>query len=260
MSAQEVVGTPGPIALISTPADCDPLPTDWLRTFCDLTLRSDWQAIIGPHDPFGWPRTDVGAPVTWLAAMARATIDGDTTICHAVAMREWLTYGAGLGAGPLAAATPAPVQPIARCLTSLRTTAEYGTFSVSDPHETTVGPRVASASVTVTVGADALVHAGAASAPTFDPGVLCDPRITTEDCARIIDAVTAALSQRLASVIGMTVRPAALPWTASASPHPTPSAGQWLGTVVVGLTGSGSLTFEATDVAGQISLMQVDAP
>ena len=117
---------------ISTAADCNGLPSGWIRSFCALTLRPDWQAIIGPTDPLPDP-ADGTDSVTWFASLARAEIDGDTTLCSDVAMRMWITMGSGLGGAPPPGTTPTPVHPIAACLDSIRRTAAAGSFTVDGP-------------------------------------------------------------------------------------------------------------------------------
>lgn len=247
--ALETDGSPGPTVTISSPSDCDVLPTDWLQTFCGLTLRPEWSMIIGPYDPLGQPRSTTS--VTWFAAMARATIDGDISLCSDVAMREWITIGSGLGGAPPPGSTPAPTRPTSECLTYLRTTAGKGTFFVTDPN--------GQANVIISVDPGAAANTASSSPPAFDPKVACEPTMERNTCGRLIDAVTAALGDQQGSVVALGGRSAVLPCSASASPCAAPSGGQWLGSVVVSLT-SGSLAFDVADVGGTATAVQVPAP
>jgi hypothetical protein len=184
--------------------------------------------------------------------MALATIDGDTTLCSDVAMREWITAGSGLGGAPPPGSTQAPVRPTTECLTYLRTTAESGTFSVTDPNDHD--------SVILSVDPGAAAKTASASPPTFDPMIACEPAMTRDTCGRLIEAATAALGDQRASAVSLGGRSAILPCSTSASPCAAPSGGQWIGSVLVSLTGGGSLAFDVADVEGATTAVQVPSP
>lgn len=235
---------------ITTPDDCAFLADDWLRSFCALTLRSGWHAIIGPTDP----KPD---SATWWAAWARAMIDGDSTFCFDGAMRTWVSLGSHLGATPSAGPTSPPVRPIAACLSLWRSTATKGTFTLSDQGPgTTDGPAIVSGpQVSVTVASGAAARAAQGVAPTFDPQVACG--VPHDQCDRMLDAVTDVLGARSPTVQILEVRAEILSCPAAASPCPPPDGGQWLGSVLAGQGGNAALDFDVADVAGQLTVVEV---
>jgi hypothetical protein len=240
-------GSPGPTTSIATAADCDALPTEWLRSFCALTLRSDWRAIVAP-DPLARP-PNATTSVTWFASMARASIDGDTTLCSDVAMREWVTLGSGLGGAPPPGSTPAPVHPVAACLDYLRSTSAKGTFTITDPgHQDTV-------QISVDPGAGARAAGG--SAPAFDPKLVCGQALTRDVCNQLVDAVTTALGSRQSGVQVLSGYAQPVGCSTSVTPCPPPEGGRWLGGVLVGLGGNEVLAFDVADVGGQVTATEV---
>ena len=238
-------GSFGPTTVIATVADCDVLPTEWLRSFCALTLRSEWRAIAAPIDPFGQPPPSV----TWFASIARASIDGDTSLCSDVAMREWLTLGSGHGGAPPPSATPAPLYPIAACLDYLRSVAAKGTFIVTD--------RAGPDSVQISVDPGAVARAASGSAPAFDPPLSCGRDVTRDVCVRLVDAVTTALGSRQSGVRVLAGYAQPVGCLTSVTPCPPPAGGRWLGGMLVGLGGNDALAFDVAEVGGQVTATEV---
>ena len=243
-----------PPILFSTAADCGTLPTDWLKSFCALTLRSDWRAIIGPTDPFAAPPNGYSS-VTWLAALARAEIDGDPSICLDVSAREWLSADPRPVA-PAPGATNELAHPVATCLRDLRTGAANGSFTVTDPDD--------QHTVQLVVVPGALARVAAASAPAFDPGIVCSSApgngrdsLTRDVCNRLMAAVAAALGSAQAKVQTLIAYPQPIECAKSGSPCPPPDGGIWLAEVYA-VTGSRTgLAFRVEVVAGQLVLTEV---
>ena len=252
LSAQ---GSPGPTRSIATPADCDTLPTDWSRSVCALTLRSDWHAIIAPTDPFAAPPNGYSSP-TWIASMARAQIDGDRTLCSDVTMREWISASSNPVAPP-PGPTPTPVGPIGSCLDALRSTTAQGSFSV----ENAAGENM----LKFFVDPGAVARAAGGSAPAFDPKVLCTSppgsgreSLTRDVCNQLVDAVTTALGSRRSAVQALFAYPVPIECLKSApAACPSPSGGSWLGGVVAALAGNQGFGFDVTEVGGQVTVAEV---
>ncbi len=246
--------TVGPFLAIRVPADCDPVPTTWLRSFCQLTLRGDWRAIVAPTDPFGGPAASSQRPVvwtvSWYATMARAALDGDTSFCTDVSIREWITFGYHLGAAPQPGASPSAHHPVAVCLAWLRTEAAATLIPISDPSSPGIEADLA-------VDPAAAAHAAIGTPPAFDPPLVCDPSLTRDTCTRLIDAVAPLVSSR--AVEGL--RGVAVPPSCTlARTCPPLTSGTWLGGVLVGLVGGTTLAFDARDVSGVVTAVQVAYP
>jgi hypothetical protein len=239
-------GSSRPLISVTAAADCQPMPTDWLRQFCALTLRSDWRTIISPTDPFA-PPPNATSSVTFLASVARAEISGDTTLCSDVAMREWLSASPG-GQGPPPGETIPPKRPIADCIEILRETAAKGSFTVTDPDN--------EHAVNLLVDPGAADRAGAASQPAADPIVACLPGLTRNACDVLIDAVTSDAGSRASS---WEVLRASGPDTTCDPSRSTcpPAAGISLGTVQVGLRGGGHALFQVVEINGQIKTIDL---
>ncbi len=243
-------GSPGPTITVSTATDCEPLPSDWLREVCALTLRSAWQGIIADTDLFNDPTTGISSP-TWWAALERAEIDGDTSICFDVSMRMWISLGSHLGGAPEPGSTPAPVHPIGACIGFLRSTAAKGSFQINDQGG---GPGM----VMLYVGPSAAAKAAAGEPPAFDPYVVCDVRSLTRDvCNQLVAAVTTALGSRQAQVQEMAVFGGPAECLRATAPCPTPVAAGFVGGVVAGPLNTGNLAFDVTSVNGQLGVTEV---
>jgi hypothetical protein len=240
-------GSQKPLITVATPADCQPMPTDWLRSFCTLTLRSDWRTIIAPSDPFA-PPPNAYSSVTFLASLARAEIDGDTSFCADVTIREFLSASPG-GSAPAPGATNPPRHPIATCIGSLQATAGAGSFTVTDPDN--------EQNVKVLVGAGAAPRAAAGSAPAFDPAVACQAPLTRDACEQLIDATTAALGSRTAATQDLIAYAPPVTCGGGTSPCPPPTNGIWLGSVVAGEAGARTLVFDAAEVGGQLKVTEI---
>jgi hypothetical protein len=244
-------GSPGPTILISTAADCDPLPSDWLRQVCGLTLRSAWQAIIAETDPLGDPTSGTSSP-TWWAALERASIDGDTSLCSDVSMRTWVSLGSSLGAAPEPGSTPSPVHPVAACVGFLRSTAASGSFQINDQ-----GAGNPQSIVKLYVDPGAVAKAAAGSAPAFDPIVACDLRSLTRDlCNQLVAVVITALGSRQSQVQTLLVRGVPAECLTSASPCPSP-AGGFMGSVSAGPINKTEFAFDVTNVGGQLKVTEI---
>lgn len=249
--------TPSPTMTISTEADCTTLPPGWLRSFCSLTLRSTWPAIIGPTDPLGEP-PDGNASVTWFATLARAAIDGDTSVCSDVAMRMWISMASHLGGAPPPDSTPSPVHPTAICLTDLRSMVAKGSVSVDGPPYKLSAQEWATDTVRVFVDPAAVTHAVVGLAPSFDPYLACDmATLTRAVCSQLIDAVTVALGSRQGAVATLLAYGHPYGCLTSASPCAPPDGGAWLGAVVASTGDKTGFAFDVADVAGQIRVIEV---
>ncbi|MGH2512289.1 MAG: hypothetical protein ACRDGQ_06350 [Candidatus Limnocylindrales bacterium] len=242
-------GSASPSLLVSSAADCQSMPTDWLRSFCTLTLQSDWRGILSPTDPFADP-PNAYSSVSFLAASGRAEIEGDPTFCADIAMREFISAGIQGGAPP-PGSSPVPLRPIADCLAFLRNTAGAGSFMANDPDS--------GQGVRVYVDPGAAAQAAKGSAPAFDPRIVCAKPLPRIDCGELIDAVTAALSSNGSVTIlagfGQPIECSATP--GSCAP---PLAGTWLGSVRVGLAGSEDAFYDVARVNGQAVVTEVPAP
>ena len=249
--------TPGPTVTISTTVDCGGLPSAWIQSFCSLTLRSDWQAIIGPTDPLVEP-PDGSESATWFASLARAEINGDTSICTDVAMRFWLSAGSGLGGAPLPGSTPTPVHPVAICLRDLRSMVAQGSLTVTGPPYKVSAQEWGMDTVRVFVDPAAASHVTAGSAPSFDPFVACDmATLTRATCGQLIDAVTLALGSRQGKVASLLAYGHPYGCLTSASPCAPPDGGRWLGSVLASIGDKTGFAFDVADVAGQIRVSEV---
>ena len=243
-------GSPGPTITISTASDCDPLPSDWLRQVCGLTLRSAWQAIIAETDPFGDPTTGTSSP-TWWAALERAEIDGDTSLCSDVSMQTWISRGSSLGAAPEPGSTPSPVHPVAACIGFLRSTAASGSFQINDQGGGNL-PTI----VKLYVNPGAVARAASGSAPAFDPYVACDLRSLTRDlCNQMVAAVTTALGSRQSQVQTLSVRGVPAECLTTASPCPSP--GGFIGSVFAGPINKTEFAFDVANVGGGLKVTEV---
>jgi hypothetical protein len=243
-------GSPGPTITISTASDCDPLPSDWLRQVCGLTLRSAWQAIIAETDPSSDPTTATNSP-TWWAALERASIDGDTSLCSDVSMQTWISHGRSLGAAPEPGSTPSPIHPVAACVGFLRSTAASGSF-----HNDQGGGNLR-AIVELYVDPGAVAKAAAGSAPAFDPYVACDLRSLTRDlCNQLVAVVITALGSRQSQVQTLFVRGVPAECLTSASPCPSP-AGGFVGSVFAGPINKTEFVFDVATVGGQLEVTEV---
>jgi hypothetical protein len=260
VSVQTLPGSAGPTMTISEPSDCDAMPSDWLRQICALTLRPDWQSIIAPADPLGQlgplPSGKTPAEVgtaTWWAALVRANIDGDTTLCSDASARFWVTLGSGLGAAPEPGSTPAPLHPVASCVTSFRKNVSQGSFTITDD-----AIPLSPSTVTFFVAPDAAARVGLGSAPAFDPSFGCDYRsMSRETCNDLLAAILPVLGDRQRQVERLILRGGSLACTTSASPCPPPSGGSWLGNVVA-LTGqSTGFAFDVAEIGGQVEVTEV---
>ncbi|HEY7936641.1 MAG TPA: hypothetical protein VID26_05870 [Candidatus Limnocylindrales bacterium] len=257
VSIQTTPGSAGPTTTISQPSDCNVMPSDWLLQVCGLALRPDWQSIIAATDPLGpaapvFAKTSVSS-VTWWAALTRATIDGDTSLCSDASMRWWITLGSGLGGAPQPGATPAPLHPVASCLNSFRSTIAEGSFTLTDQSHLPD-----TSTVSFFVSPDASAQAGLGSAPAFDPSFGCDYRsMTRETCNDLLAAILPVLGDRESQVDRLVLRGGSLECTTSSSPCPPPSGGTWLGNVVA-LTGqSTGFAFDVAEIDGQIVTTEV---
>jgi hypothetical protein len=257
LSYEANVQTPGPTMTISTAADCNGLPSGWIRSFCALTLRPDWQAIIGPTDPLPDP-ADGTDSVTWFASLARAEIDGDTTLCSDVAMRMWITMGSGLGGAPPPGATPTPVHPIAACLDSFRRTAAAGSFTVDGPAYHVTAQQLATDTVQVFENPAAVARAAGGTAPTFDPYLVCDLATVSRDvCDQLVAAVTTTLGSRQSGVQTIRGSGALADCPGSSSSCPPPAAGSWLGGVLASTGSSTGYAFNVAEAGGQLTVVEV---
>lgn len=259
VSVQTLPGSPGPTTTISRPSDCNAMPSDWLLQICALTLRPDWQSIIASTDPLG-PKISGGSSpahvgtASWWAALARATIDGDTSLCTDASMRWWITLGSSQGAAPEPGSSPEPIQPVATCLDSFRSTVEEGSFTITDAGLLT---KPSTVTFFVRTGATALLAPGAA--PIFDPEFGCDPGILTRNtCNELLLAATASLEpDRQDQVYALAMRGGSFECLSTPSPCPPPPGGTWLGNVVARTSLTSGFAFDVAFVAGEIVTTEV---
>ena len=174
-------GSPISTKTIATTGDCAFLSTDWLRSFCALTLRSDWRAIIGPTDPFVEP-ADGTDSVTWMAALARAQIEGDTSLCLDVAARFWMSAGSVNRSAPAPGSTYAPIQPVAACIADFRNVAAKGTFN---------GPADGMNVIELVVDQGARARIDGGPTASFDPIVGCSEPMNRDVCNEIVQPAMA---------------------------------------------------------------------
>lgn len=243
-----------PPALISTTTDCATMPTVWLKSFCALTLRSDWRAIIAPTDPFGAP-PNAYSSVTWLASLARAQIDGDTSICSDASAREWLTAGPR-PVPPAPGTTAQSLAPVASCLLNWKEVAAKGFFTVTDADD--------QHTVQLVVASGAAARVATASPPAFDPGIVCSTApgngrdsLTRDVCNRLIAAVTLALGTRRAQVQTLIAYPQPIECLKAGSPCPPPDGGTWLAEVLASTGSNKGVAFRVEETAGQLVLTEV---
>ena len=211
-----LAGFPAPnrVRLVTTPADCAPLATAGARQSCELVLHADWRSIAAPTDPLN--------TITWRAAMTRAALNGDTSICDDIRMKTWLSFPT-TGAAPPPDAISSSVGPTASCRQFLWTEATLGSMD--------------SVQIDRRPGA-------AAPLPTPDPQEACwwsfhNAPFPLTTCT----AMVAAVLQRYPAPSPVTVISAATTTKpcangTAACPVPPPT-GTFLGTVVVGLRGGG---------------------
>ena len=253
--------SPGPVRTIAKPSDCTEMPTDWLAQICSLTLRPDWQSIIGSTDPFGadglgstggTSPAHTGTP-SWWASLVRANIDGDATLCSDASARSWVTFGSRGGGAPEPGSSPAPLHPVAVCLSSFRRNVSLGSFTISDG---AILPNPPQLTFFVDPGASARVALG--SAPAFDPGLFCDPRSASrETCNALLAAVLPVLGDRQGQVQGLGLQGGSFECTTSASPCPPPPGGTWLGYVVASTGESTGFAFDVAEIGGQVVVTEV---
>ena len=242
-------GSPGPTRTIAAVSDCAFLGTDWLRSYCGLTLRSDWRTIIAPTDPFVEP-ADGTDSVTWMSALTRAEIEGDTTICLDAAARFWMCAGSVNKAAPQPGATYAPVRPVAACIASFRTYATKGSF---------IGPADGSHVIELLVDQGALARIDGGPAASFDPIVACGGAMHRDVCNQVFDAVAAVLGSRQSQVGSLLAQAEPISCLTTSSPCPPPSAGTWFGGARVDIAKTEHY-FDVVDIAGQITAIEVPAP
>ncbi len=257
-------GTPleGP-RTVSTPADCAFLADDWLRRLCSLTLDRDWRAI--PVAPF---TQNEGADPGLFAALSRAQIDGDPTLCLDGLGRSVYTLAHQPGGAPPPNATPAPIHPVAECLRALRSTAAAGTFVMEDRGPAATNGTVATSGpiLTFTVSTGAAARAAQGVAPAYDPAAGCFA-MSWSLCDQVLDLAATTLGDRQATVDELDVVAAQLAgcpgFTSDApspSPCPPPSGGTWIGSVIAGSRGARfqiDVAFDIAEVGGQVTLVEV---
>jgi hypothetical protein len=257
ISVQTLPGSTGPTTTISQPSDCALMPSDWLLQICALTLRPDWQSIIAPTDPLG-PRTSGGPGPTevgtasWWAALARASIDGDTSFCRDASMRWWITLGSSFGASPQPGASPRPIHPVATCLNSFRTTVARGSFTLTD-----TGVPTKPSTVTFFVGPDATALLAPGAAPIFDPAFGCDTAALSRDtCNALLLAATTSLgADRQDQVDTLAMQSGSFECLSPPSPCPPPPGGTWF--VVARTSLTSGFAFDVAFVGGQIVATEV---
>lgn len=234
---------------IAATSDCDFLSTDWLRSFCGLTLRADWRTIIGPTDPFVEP-ADGTDSVTWMAALARAQIEGDTSLCLDVAARFWMSAGSVNKSAPEPGSTDAPIRPVAACIADFRNVAAKGSFN--GPAD---GPNV----IELAVDPGALARIDGGPTASLDPIVGCSEPMNHDACNAIFDAVAAALGTRQGQVRSLVAQAEPISCLTVSTPCPPPSVGTWVGGARVDLASSG-LYFDVVDIRGQVTASEVPKP
>ena len=233
--------------LIRERVDCAFLVSPWLHGFCLGTLLADWQAIAIDEDPT--PQSD-----TWSAAMARAQMDGDLSICDDVRMRTWMSAPTMGGAPqPGASATPG-AGPIAECRRDLSNPPRPGVIAIEDP---TAKPK-APISVTVVYPPPTFP---VMPARAFVPAVIC-PLLPYENpsaaaCAQVVDALAKSPDLGPASITIVGVHSELL-GCAPALPCPTwPPDGVGLHSVVVGYADGRTLQFNAVTTGGRIVFVEI---
>lgn len=258
VSIRTLPNSAGPATTISRPSDCTVMPSDWLLQICALTLRPEWQSIIASTDPLGqttapvFAKTSLGS-VTWWASLARATIDGDTSLCTDASMRLWITLGSSLGGAPQPGSSPAPVHPVAACLSSFRATIAQGSFTITDESQL---PDTSTVTFFDDPGAEARVVPG--SAPAFDPSFGCDYRsMTRQTCNDLLAAILPVLGDRQSTVELLVLRGGSLACTTSSSPCPPPPGGTWLGNVVARTGLNDGFAFDVAEISGQVEVTEV---
>ena len=234
---------------IASTGDCAFLSTDWLRSFCALTLRADWRTIIGPTDPFVEP-ADGTDSVTWMAASTRAQIEGDTSLCLDVASRFWMSAGSVNKSGPEPGSTYAPVRPVAACIADFRNVAAKGSFN---------GPADGLNVIQLVVDPGALARIDSGPTASFDPIVGCSEPMNRDACNEIFDAVVAALAIRQTQVVSLVAQAEPISCLTASTPCPPPSAGTWVGGARVDLVSS-ELYFDVVNVDGQVTASEVPKP
>ncbi len=239
---------PGGSRLISSPADCEPLPSDWLRQLCSLVLRPTWQSIVAPTDPSP-------GSASWYAALARAEIDGDLSICEDIRMRTWMSI-APQGGAPAPGTTTPPRHPIQDCRQDLAHPPKPGTVDITDPTQSFASSLIFTFDPPVMV---------VPPPPSTDPTVACQtmgnpPTIEAPACQQILDAVLGQLGSDATVLVGISIRPTAIPCDAAGTACPPPPGGTLIGSALAGLGPGRTLTFNAWDVGGQVVLVPVADP
>ncbi len=233
--------------LIRSASDCTFIPSAWLRDFCALALRADWRAIATDGDPLG--RSE-----TWYAAMARAQMDGDLSICDDVRMRTWLTLASKGGAPSPSASLPPVVGPIATCRTILSNPPRPGSISVDDSSSGTKKP----VSLTVTYQPPTIPLL---PQPVFDPGVVCTDEygfsMSATTCSLILGAVLASTDLDSSSITIVGVRPHLLPCTAPLPCPGEPQGATGLGSALIGYRDRRTVYVNAFSTGGAAVLVAV---
>ena len=232
--------------VIRSPADCAPLPSAWLRDYCALTLRGDWRVIATDSDP-------QIRSASWYAAITRAEIDGDLSLCDDVRMRTWLSLPT-MGGAPVPGATPAPrIGPIAKCRHELATPTRPGEIDIEDES----APPRAPLSVTITFPPPTIA---ALPSPTFDPSVICGFNgmvpMSAKICAAILVAIQRSSDLSSASILGVSVRPSLTPCDPP-SPCDMPATGTPLGSATIGYGSDRAVYVNAWSVDGRVALTEV---
>jgi hypothetical protein len=242
-------GSPAPTRTIAAATDCAFLGTDWLRSYCGLTLRSDWRTIIGPTDPFVEP-ADGTDSVTWLAALSRAQIEGDTTICLDAAARFWMSAGSINQAAPQPGATYVPIRPVAACIGDFHNVATKGSFA---------GPADGLQTIELLIDPGALARIDGGPAASFDPIVACGGAMRRDLCNEVFDAVAAVLGSRQSQVGSLLAQAEPISCLTASSPCPPPSAGTWAGGARVDIDKTEHY-FDVVDIDGQATATEVAGP
>jgi hypothetical protein len=236
LAPYRLAGFPAPntIRLIRTAADCAPLATVTARVSCELVLRSDWRAILTPVDPLPDSRT-------FRAAMSRAVLDGDLSLCDDVAMKTWLSQPTP-SAAPPADLVRDTAGPVASCRAFLWTQETLGSL---DPVQIDRRP------------------GAAAPMPAADPAVACgwavgEAPFPRESCTATANAVLSHYGYPSAVTLIHVLTGRGPCDSGIAICAVPPTDGTFLGTVVVGLSGNRHNVFDAWQVGSTVALLPVD--
>jgi hypothetical protein len=241
--------SPAPTRTIAAASDCSFLGTEWLRFYCGLTLRSDWRTITGPTDPFVEP-PDCTDSVTWMAALTRAEIEGDTTFCLDAASRFWVSAGSINKSAPQPGTTYAPVRPVAVCIADFRNVAVNGSFN---------GPADGLSVIELLVDRGAVARIDNGPTASFDPIVGCFEPMRRDVCNAVFDAVVGVLGSRQSQVASLVAQAEPISCLTASSPCPPPSSGTWVGGARVAVARV-ELYFDVVDIGGQVTAVEVPAP